>query len=531
MERMLSLSSRPDYSEVNLIPVFFALVSNMSGFLPPSPATYDPFYVCRCPSFFVSGLLLVMSHAMAVAQETKPVAPVDKPKTASVSTGSIQSEATFNVNFAPAEASEISVDLKVLTTIKIEEVVPHGASVKEGDTLVRFDTESLNEQIEAQERLVASLRLSMEEAEREAKLIQMQLPLDKEQAELTKQQADEDYRFYLEFDKSFAERSNDHRLKSSKDFVDYSAEEIKQLEKMYKADDLTEESEEIVLRRARDDLERQKFSFEQAEQTYRRTKELSLPRTQRDRKNAHRLAEIAWERFQLTHPLTMEKREQTMAKSRQELNKANKTLEQLLEDLKACEVKSPRSGLVYYGRVQSGKWVGIAEGRAKLKKYGSITSHDVFLTVVSPDRLQLVGNVAETDVDKLRVGGVGKLTPTMRKNERLDVAVRSISPVPVGDGQFEVTLDLKSSNKDFVPGMTGSVRLVTYYNPVAMTLPSNVVLTDELDDTIRYVNVLSAEDKPVRKNVEVGMTQGDRIEIRAGVGKSDKILVEKPKAE
>lgn len=503
----------------------------MSGFLRPSQAAFYTILDCRCSSFFYSGLLLVMSHALAVAQETKPVAPADKPKTVSVSMGSIQSEATFNVNFAPTEASEVSVDFQVLANIKIEEVVPHGASVKAGDTLIRFDTESLKEQIEVQERLVASLRLSMEEAEREAKLIQMQLPLDKEQAELTKQQADEDYKFYLEFDKTFAERSNDQRLKSSKDFVDYSAEELKQLEKMYKADDLTEESEEIVLRRAKDDLDRQKFSFEQAEQTYRRTKELSLPRTQRDRKNAHRLAEIAWERFQLTHPLTMEKRAQTMAKSRQELNKANKTLEQLREDLKACEVKSPRSGLVYYGRVQSGKWPGIAEGRAKLKKYGSIMSHDVFLTVVSPDRLQLVGNVSENEVAKLRVGESGKLTPTTMKNERLDVAVRSISSVPVGDGQFEVTLDIKNSNKDFVPGMTGSVRLVTYFNAKTMTLPTNVVLTDEIDDTIRYVNVLSPEDKVVRKNVEVGVTQGDRIEIRAGVGTSDKILLEKPKAE
>jgi len=79
--------------------------------------------------------------------------------------------------------------------------------------------------------------------------------------------------------------------------------------------------------------------------------------------------------------------------------------------------------------------------------------------------------------------------------------------------------------------MTGSVRLVTYYNAKTMTLPTNVVLTDEIDDTIRYVHVLSPEDKVVRKNVEVGVTQGDRIEIRAGVGTSDKILLEKPKAE
>ena len=144
----------------------------MSGFLRPSQETYYTIIGCRFSSSFFSGLLLLMLHTLAMAQETKPAVPADKPKTVSVSMGSIQSDATFNVNFAPAEATEVSVDFKVLTNIKIEDVVPHGASVKAGDTLIRFDTESLNEQIDVQERLVASLRLSMEEAEREAKLIQ-----------------------------------------------------------------------------------------------------------------------------------------------------------------------------------------------------------------------------------------------------------------------------------------------------------------------------------------------------------------------
>ena len=461
---------------------------------------------------------------------TKPEATA-KIKTVSITTGSIQSEIVFSAMFAPSEASEISVSLKALSALKVEDVVSHGALVKQGDVLIRFDSDGVKEQLEAQERTVAALRLSLEEAERDAKLAEIQIPLDKEQAELTKRQSDEDFKYYQEFEKEFNERSNDHRLKSMKDSLDYTAEELRQLEKMYKADDLTEESEEIVLRRARDDLDRQKFNFEQTAMLHRKTKEFSLPRTQRDRKVAHRLAEIAWERFQLTFPLQGEKRSLGLAKAKQELQKAAKTLDQLRDDLKACEVKAPRTGVVYYGRVQSGKWVGGAELRAKLRKYGSLGSNEVFMTIVNPDSLQLIGNVPESEVSKLRVGSSGKITPTALKKDRLDVVVKSVSPIPATDGQFEVSLDLPKANRSIVAGMSGSVRITDYFAARALSLPVSVVYTDEVDDLVRYVYALSDEGKPIRKTVEVGVVQGDRIEIRSGISVSDSILAEKPKPE
>jgi len=362
-------------------------------------------------------------------------------------------------------------------------------------------------------------------------MAEVQAPLDTEQAELAKKQSDEDFKYYQEFEREFSEKSNEQRLKSMKDSLDYTAEELRQLEKMYKADDLTEESEEIVLRRARDDLERQRFNLEQTEMIHRKTKEFSMPRAQRDRKVAQRLADIAWERFQLTSPLQIEKRSLGLAKARQELQKATKTLDQLREDMKACEVKAPRTGVVYYGRVQSGKWVGAAELRTKLRKYGSIGANEVFMTIVNPEGLQLIGTVPESEVTKLRVGVSGKITPTAMKKERLEVVVKSISPIPSLDGQFEVNLDLSKANRSIVAGMTGSVRVTDYFAARALSLPVNVVHTDEMDDTIRYVYTLSDEGKPIRKSVEVGVVQGDRVEIRSGISVSDSVLAEKPKTE
>jgi hypothetical protein len=154
------------------------------------------------------------------------------------------------------------------------------------------------------------------------------------------------------------------------------------------------------------------------------------------------------------------------------------------------------------------------------------------MTIVNPESLVLLGSVAESDAFKIRVGTAGKLTPTAMKSERLDVVVRSVSSVPFGDGQFEVSLDLQNSGgrKDLVAGMSGSVRVLSYFNARALTVPASAVLADEFDDTVRYVN-LWLDGKPVRRNVEIGVTHGELVEVRSGLSANDEVLKEKPKPE
>ena len=44
--------------------------------------------------------------------------------------------------------------------------------------------------------------------------------------------------------------------------LEYEQEELRQLEKMYKADDISEETEQIVLKRAHDNVDSRKFAAE-----------------------------------------------------------------------------------------------------------------------------------------------------------------------------------------------------------------------------------------------------------------------------
>ena len=67
-------------------------------------------------------------------------------------------------------------------------------------------------------------------------------------------------------------------LKTSEQYLAYAAEELNQLKKMYEADDLTEETEEIILQRAQYQYERAKFSYEAAKIRNEEAIEFQLPR-------------------------------------------------------------------------------------------------------------------------------------------------------------------------------------------------------------------------------------------------------------
>ena len=80
--------------------------------------------------------------------------------------------------------------------------------------------------------------------------------MDLEAGERDQRIAEEDRKYYLEIGRPLTLKSHEMHMKFARQALEYEKEELEQLEKMYKADDLTEETEKIVLKRQRDAVER-----------------------------------------------------------------------------------------------------------------------------------------------------------------------------------------------------------------------------------------------------------------------------------
>ena len=95
------------------------------------------------------------------------------------------------------------------------------------------------------------------------------MPVDLAAATRAKTQADEDLKRFFDIEKPDAERTAHFMVKQSGEYLDYAKEELRQLEKMYRSKDLTEETEEIILRRQRFQVDSREHYLKEARATAR----------------------------------------------------------------------------------------------------------------------------------------------------------------------------------------------------------------------------------------------------------------------
>ena len=129
--------------------------------------------------------------------------------------------------------------------------------------------------------------IALKQAAEELPLLEKSLPVDLAAAERSKTQVDEDLKKFLDIDRSQSERNAQFAVKRSTEYLEYSKEELRQLEKMYRSKDLTEETEEIIFRRQRFQVETSEFFLKEAELHRDQVLKIDLPRQeQRMRENA-----------------------------------------------------------------------------------------------------------------------------------------------------------------------------------------------------------------------------------------------------
>jgi HlyD family secretion protein len=340
--------------------------------------------------------------------------------------------------------------------------------------------------------------------------------------------ATEDLKRWSEIERPMSEKAANFSFQMAAQSLEYQTEELRQLEKMYKADEITEETEEIILKRTRNEVEQSKFMFERAKLSHEETLKIELPRKHEYTERAAKLAAIEWDRARVTMPNAMRQKELGLVKTAQDLAKAADALKQLKSDREAMSVKAPIAGVVYYGRVMRGKWSGGAEAAAMLQNGGKLVAGGVFMTVINPEALLVRAVVDEKQLGRVKPGMAARIVPTASQETTLAATLASISAVPVAIGGIDATATFKLGDaaQSAVAGMTCKVTLVPVFKADALSVPASAVFEDDFDPSKRYV--LIAGDKPERRDVKTGLRTDAKVEIVEGLKAGDKILTKKP---
>ncbi len=249
--------------------------------------------------------------------------------------------------FESRKTHEVLVKPEEWTGLTVLEAVPHGARVKEGDVLLKLDTKKLDQAISDLQTEQKLSDLARQLASDQLSALEKLVPMDMEASQRTARFAEEDRADYVNVQRPWLLKATEHTVKDSKDSVDYQAEELRQLEKMYKADDITEETEKIVLKRARDKLERAKFwELDGAQRRKDEMLKYMIPRMDTQIKEYAERKAIDWEKDKAQLPLTLQKQRLELEKLKSQQTRSAERLQKLLADRKLMVVKSPIDGVV-----------------------------------------------------------------------------------------------------------------------------------------------------------------------------------------
>ena len=426
--------------------------------------------------------------------------------------------------FLPDQVQTFQIDPKVWTDFTVLDYVAQGQAVKKGDVIVSFDTEAIDRKL-ADNRDARTLRkLNLASAERQLADLEKTTPRTLDTAKLGLQRAEADLDYYKKIGRPMAEESARRSLESAERSLEYATEELEQLLKMYREDEITEETEEIILKRQRTAVDNAQYRLRTVQENTKRALEVQIPRSAFDTEDQLIAQRLNWETLQESLPraLTIKRLEvKALQIADQRADQAESDLE---SDRSQMSPTAPGSGLLYLGEIADGKWK--ASDAAKFMKRGGKVAPRVTYASFIPDgaKLQLDAFVGENQIAQLKRDQVGYVAPAAAPRSRIPVKVHSVAGFPGIDGKYHVVLQLTGEPEGLalVPGMKGKIKLRIQDAKDALVIPVKA-LHEEADGS--YSVEVKDGDVIRKRTITVGVESGGSIEVLSGLEAGETIVI------
>lgn len=359
--------------------------------------------------------------------------------------------------FEATQTWELIHGLDQFGELEIKKILPHGTEIKEGQTVIWFDTESIDKKLSDAENDIRLARIDAADEQFAFDQFVASQELDRQDAERARQSAKQTYDNYLQVDRDRKIKSAEFDLEMSKASLENAAEELKQLQQMYDADDLTEESEEIVLKRAKRAVESAQFRLESTEIRSKRTLEQSIPAEDAQ-------TEATWERAQMTYEKTIRNLDSAKKKRDLERRKAAKALaekesdfEELRQQRKSIVIKSPGNGILLYGELNRG---ALNAKPSPIEAGSKVSTKQVIATVVQPKKMRVRLTLSEAELIDIKTGDSCVIKPAIDPEAEVKGVIDSVATVPFMGTKFDATVKVVGQLPEAVkPTMTATVEL------------------------------------------------------------------------
>jgi membrane fusion protein (multidrug efflux system) len=189
--------------------------------------------------------------------------------------------------------------------------------------------------------------------------------------------------------------------------------------------------------------------------------------------------------------------------------------------------------------------------KRSIKLGNLVQANQTLFEIVDMDPLQAVLNVPERDLDTLKAGQPVRLRVDALPGRVFAGTIARIAPVvDAASGTFRATCQFRDDTRALKPGMFGRVEVAYDQRHDALVVPRAAIVEEDGESSVFVIEpapakpagpaaakgrpgeaVAAERAKPIpsglvakRRLVKTGYTEGDRVEIRDGLNKGDRVI-------
>lgn len=418
-------------------------------------------------------------------------------------------------------AVEVSITPKIWGDFIVEKVLPQGTKVKKGQQIIWIDTEKVDEYIADKEIERKVDILNLKKAQQELAELKLKTERDLLKAKKNYEREVDNYKYYTEVELPQSFAATKFVAEKSIWGLEYTQEELTQLLKMYEADGLTEDTEEIIVQRAQNSVKSATFDNEVKQKEVKRSLEKSLPRQAEDRRLQHEVAKSAWEFAQINIPRALERKELEVLKLVRADKKKADDLAKVKADRAAMDVKAPADGVLYFGNFKNNAWSRDLAIKTLIRG-AKLPQKRAFITIVPQgNATQLVASVDGFTSSRISAKDTGLLKLPSQPYMSSESSVVSIADAPNLQGKWDVVLKLDKAAKLAV-GESAQVKFVSYNKADALSIPTKAV--KENADGSYSVQLKMADEKQEKVTITLGQSANGKVEVLSGLSEGQVII-------
>ena len=431
---------------------------------------------------------------------------------------SLKVEATGT--FLPASATEVRVRPDAYKGgLTIISAAAHGAAVKKGDPLLQIDPADLNVELEGARNELVAARAGLVKAEADAAIAVKADALALRVGENSARKAAADLKWWDDLTGPQMLAQIDLGLRQQKSYVEDQADELDQLKKMYKTEDLTGATADIVLKRAVRQYEISQVNFKLQEEASRKSKEYDHPNSRRTFEFTAEQAGYALEQLRATQALAKVTRETTLKATQLALAAAEKRVRDLEKDLAQLSVAAPSDGVVLYGQLSEGGLSPI-DPRA-LRAGEKLMPGGTVMVLFTPGALRVGFDLPESKLGWVKAGMKARISPVA--HPELSYEGTTVAPPVLGksagpEQTFPVSIELAGIDPKVAPGLKATVKIDAGEGEEVVLAPVAGVVGGK-------VRVRTKDGKEESRDVVTGRTDGQSVEVRQGLEVGEEILL------